>query len=208
MKNPLPWALLVVPSVCGVLLGLSIFWNLESRAANRERIAAMRDSLHIADSISTILNHRVDSVRLVADTLQAKLSASRSRLLAYSIQNVALGATLDSLIQTVSDSQTSLQIGTAVAELRGEIELCHSTLGICDSLNGVLRNENGVLIELSRRNSATITTLRAAWEAAERRTKQSNFGIGATCGFASTPAGSGLGCAVGITYRVRFAWPF
>ena len=208
MKNPLPWALLVVPSVCGVLLGLSIFWNLESRAANRERIAAMRDSLHIADSISTILNHRADSVRLVAVILQAKLDTSRIQLYAYSIQNVAYEATLDSLIQTIPDTQIGSQIGSAVAELRGELRLCHSTLGLCDGLNRVLTARNGVLDTLYNHNSATITTLRAAWEAAERRTKQSNFGLGATCGFASTPAGSGLGCAVGITYRVRLKWPF
>jgi len=189
----LPWVLLI-------LIGVGVVsWKLESDAANRARIAAMRDSLHIADSLSQILNHRADSVRLVADTLQAKLSASRIRLLAYSIQNVALETTLDSLIQTVSDSQTSVQIGTAVANLRGEIALCHSTLGICDSLNGVLRTENGVLTELSLRNSATITTLREAWEAAERRSKQSNWGIGATCGIGF----QGPDCVVGLSYRVR-----
>ena len=132
MKPWLPWTLLVL---IAVLFGYTANAQRQRDAQREQRIAAMRDSLHIADSISQILNHRVDSVRLVADTLQAKLSASRSRLLAYSIQNVALGDTLDSLIQTVSDSQTSVQIGTAIANLRGEIELCHSTLSICDSLN-------------------------------------------------------------------------
>ena len=205
MKPWLPWTLIVL---IAVLFGYSCSQQRQAEARHLQETAATRDSLHSADSLSQILNHRVDSVRLVADTLQAKLSASRSRLLAYSIQNVAYEATLDSLIQTVSDSQTSVQIGTAVAELRGEIELCHSTLSICDSLTVVLRNRIAVQDTLYDHNSATITTLRAAWEAAERRTKQSNFGLGAICGFASTPAGSGLGCAVGFTYRVRLKWPF
>ena len=205
MKPWFPWTLLVL---IAILFGYSCSQQRQAEARHLQETAAMRDSLHIADSLSQILNHRADSVRLVAVILQAKLDTSRIQLYAYSIQNVAYEATLDSLIQTIPDTQIGSQIGSAVAELRGELRLCHSTLGLCDSLNVVLTRRNVVLDTLYDHQSATITTLRTAWEAAERRTKQSNFGIGATCGFASTPAGSGLGCAVGFTYRVRFAWPW
>ena len=194
MKTWLPWTIIVL---FAVILGFSISRNMENRA----RIAAMRDSLHIADSLSQILNYRADSVQLQADTLQAKLDASNALLYTQSIHNAAQEATSDSLVAVISamDSSAGAQIGTAIANLRGEIALCHSTLGICDSLNGVLRTENGVLTELSLRNSATITTLREAWEAAERRSKQSNWGIGATCGIGF----QGPDCVVGLSYRVR-----
>ena len=198
----LPWIILVLISV---VFGYSYAKQREADARWREHVANVNAELDSVARLAEELRVLDSALSLEADSLRVRLSASRIRLDALGIQNDSLAGSVDSLVDMliVSDSLTGTQIGTAISNLRGEITLCRSTLGICDSLNGVLSTRIGVLDSLHYHNSATITTLRVAWDEAVRRSKQSNWGLGATCGYAANQAGAGLGCAVGLSYRVR-----
>ena len=205
MKQWLPWMLIVL---IAIICGFSISQKLENDARHRRAVAILRDSLHVLADSSQALAARDTILQANADSIRAELSATRRQLLAYSIQNGAYQATLDSLIRTIPDTHTSAQIGEAIASLRGEVATCNAALTQCDSLTAVLDRRIDLHIARNGTLSATISTLRAAWEAAERRARDKPFGVGVTCGLAGNQLGFGWGCAAGVTYRMRLSWPF